>query len=134
MGTPRLSVRVHNVTPMGVTGVTQLSFADLGPAGGPATFPTDDASLRDWHSPSGHPYLEGTLLLARAFKKSGGGTRAGRIFVIGELSEELGSFRGRIAWQLDRHVFKTTRCRALTGDIGLKIVLSVSESEMVPPV
>ena len=34
MGTPRLSVRVLNVTPMGVTGVTQLSFVDLGPGAG----------------------------------------------------------------------------------------------------
>src|ERR1700722_15812912 len=31
---------------MGVTGVTQLSFADLCPAGG-SPFPTDDASLRE---------------------------------------------------------------------------------------
>jgi DNA polymerase-3 subunit epsilon len=32
---------------MGVTGVTQLSFADLGPGGDPAAFPTDDVSLRE---------------------------------------------------------------------------------------
>ena len=36
-----------NVTPMGVTGVTQLSFADLSPAGDPAAFPTAEVSLRD---------------------------------------------------------------------------------------
>ncbi|HEY0228694.1 MAG TPA: DEDD exonuclease domain-containing protein, partial [Mycobacterium sp.] len=40
-------MRVLNVTPMGVTGVTQLSFADLEPAGGTAAFPTDDVSLRE---------------------------------------------------------------------------------------
>ena len=42
-----LSVRVLNVTPMGVTGVTQLSFADLSPAGDLAAFPTAEVSLRD---------------------------------------------------------------------------------------
>ncbi|MGD1112144.1 MAG: exonuclease domain-containing protein, partial [Mycobacterium sp.] len=40
-------MRVLNVTPMGVTGVTQLSFADLSPAGHPAAFPTAEVSLRD---------------------------------------------------------------------------------------
>ncbi|SPM36276.1 GIY-YIG catalytic domain protein, partial [Mycobacterium rhizamassiliense] len=51
VGTPPLSVPVLNVTHMGVTGVTQLSFADLGPDGDPVAFPTDfptdDVSLRE---------------------------------------------------------------------------------------
>jgi DNA polymerase III subunit epsilon len=42
-----LSVRVLTVTPMGVTGVTQLSFADLGQAGDPDAFPAAEVSLRD---------------------------------------------------------------------------------------
>jgi glyoxylase-like metal-dependent hydrolase (beta-lactamase superfamily II)/tetratricopeptide (TPR) repeat protein len=73
-----------------------------------------------------HLYLEGTLRLARRFNSSttAGSKDGGKgIFVVGELSEELGTFRSKIATQLNQRLLSGAgaRTRALSGDIGLKI-------------
>jgi hypothetical protein len=99
----------------------------------------DDERLAKWIVPETHPYLGGILNVAREVERSGSPHTPHRLFVVGELSEELGSFRARIAWQLNRHVFNSTACRALTGDIGLRIVLGVgppelTRSEVIEPV
>ena len=83
----------------------------------------DQRGLAKWRVPNTHPYLGGLLRLAREFVSHGGENGHQRLFVIGELSEELGSFRARIAWQLNHHIFQAPACHALTGDIGLRVVL-----------
>jgi ribonuclease BN (tRNA processing enzyme) len=92
----------------------------------------DDARLTDWQVPSGHPYLGGMLRIAREYADQEKSGSAQRLFVIGELSEELGSFRGRIAWQLNRHLFEGTCCSAVTSDIGLQVVLTVPPRKAPP--
>jgi tetratricopeptide (TPR) repeat protein len=96
--------------------------------GTPQVGPVGDAEA--WQAPLDHPYLHGMVNLARAFRD---GRRADdevdRLFVIGELSEELGSFRGKLAIQLNKTVFDRTRCRGLTADMGLRIaVVDTDES------
>jgi hypothetical protein len=98
-----------------------------GAGGGPEIGPVgDDERLMGWEVPRGHPYLAGTLRIAQEFMKHESPSRDQRLFVIGELSEELGSFRSRIAWQMNRHIFKDTACRALTSDIGLEVLLTLA--------
>jgi hypothetical protein len=71
----------------------------------------------NWEPPANHAYVEGLLTWARAYKKARGG--AG-LFIVGELSEELGTMRGKIAAGLNRTVFRKRGIYALTGDIGLR--------------
>lgn len=85
----------------------------------------DDPRLTDWRAPTQHPYLLGLLRIARGFRDAGEGVDLGaRQLIIGELSEELGSFRGKIGLQLNSRIFAESRCRAITADIGLRTVLS----------
>lgn len=99
----------------------------------------------DWLPPRDHNYLRGLLTWATAFRdrlphldRNGEGhadgvrTRdGGRLFVVGELSEELGTMRGKLATRLNQYVFDPKRLghrfetvppwadSALTADIGL---------------
>ena len=82
-----------------------------------------------------HLYLHGLLAVAKLMepgirtRKEGGP----RVLVIGEFREQLGSFRGAIAREINRHVFRpgtiwgpelvehVGKPMALTADIGLRI-------------
>ena len=87
---------------------------------------------------TGHPYLGGLLVLARAFARCDELRPDGspRLFVVGELSEELGSFRPKIAHQLNEHLWplvdpsgqpRAPKSRAVTGDLGLTVLVSGEE-------
>ncbi len=107
-----------------------------------------------WLPPPDHNYLTGILAWAREYRDTrvalgAAGKRPG-LFVIGELSEELGTMRGKVAGRLNEHIFKVTRERergeerraaarkrmrpielaetgmlyALTGDIGLHLCIA----------
>ncbi len=104
----------------------------------------------EWLPPLDHNYLSGLLRWAREYRQArtedrqarteAVGRRAptepreiGGLFVVGELSEELGTMRSKIASRLNEHVFEVprrrtdreghprahTRMHALTADIGL---------------
>jgi len=81
-----------------------------------------------WEPPRSHPYLSGLLQLAENFARAR--PRAGgRVFIVGELSEELGSFRGKVAVQLNRQVFSKNRCVAITGDLGLRVLIAPQDQQ-----
>lgn len=69
--------------------------------------------------PDSHLYLSGMLAIARHMAP----TRSGKLLLVGELREELGAFRTRIAAALNDVLFTAGRRapRALTADIGLKV-------------
>jgi hypothetical protein len=109
-----------------------------------------------WLPPRDHNYLRGLLTWAQEFKgrspklkgkaatlEEGAGPRVGgRLFVVGELSEELGTMRGKLAARLNQHVFAPRRSRgeladdgrwphsALTADIGLHACVSESSQDV----
>jgi hypothetical protein len=80
-----------------------------------------------WLEAKPHLYLAGALAFARAFAAATTAGSAGA-FVIGELSEELGTFRTKVAEGFNRMVFPTlnggARARAISADVGLKITVS----------
>jgi hypothetical protein len=99
----------------------------------------------NWLPPPEHNYLAGLLQWARAYRKkqhrceSGDAGRSPqRLFVIGELSEELGTMRGKVATRLNNRIFgvdtdpairrqepgRSYSPYALTADIGLHACLS----------
>jgi tetratricopeptide (TPR) repeat protein len=82
-----------------------------------------------------HLYLHGLLAVAKLMEPHSRARDAGgpRVLVIGEFREQLGSFRGAIAREINRHVFRPGthhgpelpehigKPMALTADIGLRI-------------
>jgi glyoxylase-like metal-dependent hydrolase (beta-lactamase superfamily II) len=67
-----------------------------------------------------HLYLSGLLAIARRMASS----RPNTLLLIGELREELGTFRTRIAGALNEVFFtSSTAPRALTADIGLRLTV-----------
>jgi tetratricopeptide (TPR) repeat protein len=68
-----------------------------------------------------HLYLSGILSVAEAMKERA----SGRLLLIGELREELGTFRTRIAAALNADVLKDVDLTALTTDVGLKVRVNV---------
>jgi tetratricopeptide (TPR) repeat protein len=84
---------------------------------------------REWKPFPGHLYLSGTLDCARAYREER--ARLGRrgLFVVGELSEELGTFRTQVARALNSAVFdEDDGTQARTADIGLKISVDCDHS------
>jgi hypothetical protein len=83
----------------------------------------------EWRPPQGHLYLGGILTLAEQYKELRG-DRPG-LFIIGELSEELGTARTQVAARLNHRIFETehpdperrSSVHALTSDIGLRAFL-----------
>lgn len=71
-----------------------------------------------------HLYLTGLIELAERMKESGGSP----LLLVGELREELGTFRTQVANRIDRTFFRgdSPRPSALTADIGLRVRLSRS--------
>jgi hypothetical protein len=94
----------------------------------------------DWSPPRWHPYLKGFLGWARAYSVARGKSRGG-LFVVGELSEELGTARNRIATTINDSLFKSRRLdgaprkkprsmvHALTADIGLRLLVTDAPQE-----
>lgn len=66
---------------------------------------------------SSHLYLDGLLSFAEQAREAG----ERKLLLVGELHEELGMFRTRIASALNRFVFADDEARALTADIGLTV-------------
>jgi tetratricopeptide (TPR) repeat protein len=89
----------------------------------------------DWSAPRWHPYLEGFLAWARAYRTTRG-KPSGGLFVVGELSEELGTARSKIAATINDSLFKSRRLNgtprkdarekihALTADVGLRLLVT----------
>jgi hypothetical protein len=90
----------------------------LPPVGGAQRFAT-------WQAPTGHPYLGGLLQIAASYAECRGDRRG--LLVIGELSEELGSFRSKIAEQVNDTLFAGGDCHAQTGDLGLRVLLGLGK-------
>ncbi len=86
----------------------------------------------DFKWPADHLYFAGLLQFARAYRdehEDVEGNRRG-LFLVGELREELGTFRSKIARSLNKHIFKASEgadgmpnCRALTADVGLRLLI-----------
>ena len=90
----------------------------------------------DWQPPRGHLYLNGLLDLAREYRDQ----RAEKpgTFVIGELSEELGTVRTQIAGRLNKTIFKVSnvgepQLHAITSDIGLRMFVLPPDDLEDPP-
>jgi tetratricopeptide (TPR) repeat protein len=87
----------------------QIDYAQwLGSGGGGHTAEIVGPVPDDWQPPRDHPYLAGTLRWAREYMKSRRELRRGGLFVIGELSEELGTMRGKLAARINDYVFRVT--------------------------
>lgn len=92
----------------------------------------------DFKWPADHLYFGGLLSFARAYKKQHEGHRKNHrgLFLVGELREELGTFRSKVALNLDKHIFQGTdgpdglqNCRALTADVGLRLSIESDPEE-----
>lgn len=71
-----------------------------------------------------HLLLHGLLAIAKAMlePEQGDDKPLSRVLVVGELREQLGSFRHKIAGQLNVHLLDAGgRVKALTADVGLRI-------------
>jgi hypothetical protein len=85
--------------------------------------------------PKGHLYLIGLLEFARAYKEERERLDRPGLLLVGELREELGSLRGKIANALNDEIFEASAmersgsyededgCRALTTDVGLRLMI-----------
>ncbi len=82
-----------------------------------------------WHPPPQHPYLSGVIRWAREYKRQRSIRSASDgLLVIGELSEELGTLRTKIAMRLNSRIFSPNpddkqNFNALTSDIGLQVLI-----------
>lgn len=102
------------------------------------TRPLDNVRA-DFRWPSDHLYFGGLLEFARAFADAREGYEERRpgLFLVGELREELGTFRSKIALNLDEHIFGERdeadgpqSCRALTADVGLRVLIESDPDEL----
>jgi hypothetical protein len=90
---------------------------------------------KHWLPPREHPYLDGTLRWARAYQQERENSALGSavglgLFVLGELSEELGTVRGKVAGRINETLFghrpgsdREEGIYALTSDVGLHLVV-----------
>lgn len=79
-----------------------------------------------WLPPPQHAYLKGVVRWAREYERQRRNKDCG-LLVVGELSEELGTMRNKVAMQLNAKVFdrgpgRSRTFSALTGDIGLQVL------------
>lgn len=91
------------------------------------------SGVSDWEAPQYHSYLGGILAWAREYRRARKEPGNG-MFVIGELSEELGTARGKLAGRLNEAIFRQpdgcpngSRVRAVTSDVGLHVLLEPGE-------
>ncbi len=76
---------------------------------------------------SQHLYLSGITKFAEKFKKYRRKNES--VFVLSELREDLASFRTKIAKGLNDHLFTEDNFKAITADIGLRIIIETEEDE-----
>lgn len=85
---------------------------------------SDPAEIRE--QPREHLYLSGLMEVAEAMAAAG--RERGQLLLLGELREELGTFRTSIATSISNAFFKgvppKSRPSALTADIGLRVRLT----------
>ncbi len=113
----------------------QVSFAFWLPdRAGVSSLPLEEIEKKyKWQK--GHLYLIGLLEFARAYREARRYVAKPGLFLIGELREELGSLRGKIATSLNRNIFEADvlesepGCCALTADIGLRLMISREKGE-----
>jgi hypothetical protein len=116
----------------------QVSFAFWLPEnGGKVSLPLEPIEGgTKW--PKGHLYLIGLLEFARAYKRERERVDRPGLLLVGELREELGSLRGKIATSLNEQVFSSNSssgsngalgCRALTTDVGLRMMITREKGE-----
>lgn len=78
--------------------------------------------------PTRHLYLTGLLQIARRMREGSEAKLSPPLLVIGELREELGTFRTRIATHISEIIFRRHASErtptALTGDLGLRVRLA----------
>jgi len=88
--------------------------------------------------PKGHLYLIGLLEFARAYKLERERVDRPGLLLVGELREELGSLRGKIAASLNDSIFDSSphaadtpgpSCQALTTDVGLRMMITREKGE-----
>ncbi len=86
-----------------------------------------------------HLFLHGLLAVANLINRkpaNGNGGGPPQVLVIGEFREQLGSFRGTIAREINSRVFNAhvpdakPRCVAFTADIGLRIRVGNEDSRV----
>jgi ribonuclease BN (tRNA processing enzyme) len=105
---------------------------------GIASLPLEEIqSSAGW--PKGHLYLIGLLEFARAYLAERKWVNKPGLFLIGELREELGSLRGKIADSINTGIFDSEPadgtgegkrgCRALTADVGMRLMISRGKGE-----
>jgi tetratricopeptide (TPR) repeat protein len=83
--------------------------------------------------PEKHLYLTGLLEIANRMKEPRDPDKGAPLLLIGELREELGTFRTRIASHITKTVFSDSGV-ALTADIGLRVRVNRHEAaEKEPP-
>jgi len=103
-----------------------------------------------WFPPPEHNFLAGILRWAREYEcrwLQKEEPQPQGLFIVGELSEELGTMRGKVATRLNQHVFRAGKRRerhdelelaaaestglpcALTADIGLHVCVAKDEHE-----
>jgi tetratricopeptide (TPR) repeat protein len=112
----QLQFGFHSVPPRRTREESQLSGIDLSPL----------SPCEKLERPSlTHLYLDGLLWFAEAIKDP----QMGRLLLIGELHEELGTFRTRIARALNTFYFKGSASHALTTDIGLAVRVEGPDAE-----
>jgi hypothetical protein len=97
-----------------------------------------------WEPSKEHSYLSGVADWAREYRKARGEDHPG-LFIIGELSDELGTLRGQVAARLNETVLKdvenpvedqgksASRFYALTADIGLRMFVVPDEGKQPEP-
>lgn len=88
-----------------------------------------EAPIDEWRPWSSHLYLQGLLNWATLASTHG---RSSSLFVIGELSEELASFRRRIAQELNDSAAiggSAAGWKAMTSDIGLRLAIHATGAE-----
>jgi hypothetical protein len=73
--------------------------------------------------PNRPPMLEGLFDLAQTMASRSMERGARQLLVIGELAEELGTFRAKVAARISESVMDDSSCRALTADVGLRIII-----------
>jgi hypothetical protein len=98
-----------------------LPLSPIQPGNEPVT--SSDSSDDDSED-SEQLYLEGLLEVCRHMQKAHASPSGGaRVLIVGELKEQLGSFRRTIAREINERIFKDASAplRALTADIGLRI-------------
>jgi ribonuclease BN (tRNA processing enzyme) len=110
--------------------LNQLQFAFRSRSEGGSLDISPLSPTEDMKAPSErHLYLSGLLGIADAMKTSHVEGESPPLLLIGELREELGTFRTRIASHITKTVFKGAGT-ALTTDIGLRVRISRPKGDM----